>query len=134
MGTHASDPAGRIAALVEAFHPDGAADVVVMGSGDKPADLVLASKPRDISLTADGVAWVRVPPGRRHAAPLALARGGFVVHESWLAVPRVAPRVLIRLPPRISRSAFSAAVPGRLGRIVGRGGVLLEELLPGVAL
>src|SRR5258706_3194714 len=105
-----------------------------MGSGDKPADLVLASKPRDISLTPDGVAWVRVPPGRRHAARLALARGGFVVHESWLAVPRVAPRVLIRLAPRISRSAFTAAVPGRLGRIVGRGGVLLEELLPGVAL
>jgi hypothetical protein len=134
MGTHASDPAGRIAALVEAFHPDGAADVVVVGSGDKPADLVLTSKPRDISLTPDGVAWVRVPPGRRYAARRALARGGFVVHGSWLAVPRVAPLVLIRLAPRISRSAFAAAVPGRLGRIVGRGGAWLEELLPGVAL
>jgi hypothetical protein len=134
MGTHASDPTGRITALVEAFHPDGAADVVVMGSGDEPADLVLASKPTGISLTPDGIAWVCVPPGRRYAARRALGRGGFVVHGSWLVVPRVAPPVLIRLSPRISRSAFAAAVPGRLGRIVGRGGAWLEELLPGVAL
>jgi hypothetical protein len=133
MGTHASDPTCRIAALVEALHPDGAVDAVSRG-GRAPADLVLAGAVSEISLRPDGVAWIRVPPGRRRTTRRALARAGLVVRGSWLAVPRSAPRVLVRLVPRIGNASAAAAVPGVFGRALAMGGVLFEEVVPGVAL
>jgi hypothetical protein len=133
------DATSRILALIEALHPDGAVDDVhVDGELSTAApSLVIGSAP-PVDLAEDGIAWVAVPPGRRHRMRVELRRRGLLVGSSWLPVPRSAPRVLLPVAPAsgATRRRLAAGLPGgRLVRLaLGCHNRLLEELAPGVGL
>jgi hypothetical protein len=121
--------------LIEAFHPDGAAegaaDVLTRHGSARSAPWALEE------LSGDAVAWVSVRPGGRRRARRRLRRAGLRVAGSWLAVPPRAPRALVPLSgtTRPVRSRIAASLSSRGWRAVLRlPAGLVEEIGPGVGL
>jgi hypothetical protein len=130
---------GRLLALVEALHPDGAIDDVQPGraSGESvPAVVFARDLPRE--LDDHSIAWVAVPPLRRRRARAELHRRGLVVESSWLPLPRTTPRLLLPLRPvsgAVRRRLLGDLEGGwRLRLVAGWSARVLEALLPGVGL
>ena len=122
--------------LVEALHPRG-------GTGGSSTAVLFARYPGEerrlaAALDDDGVAWLTVPPARRHRARRAVARAGLRVSGSWLAVPPREPRTLLPLTSvtAADRALLAAsALQGRLASLLARcSASILEETAPEVGL
>ena len=122
--------------LVEALHPRG-------GTGGSSTAVLFARDPGEerrlaAALDDDGVAWLTVPPARRHRARRAVARAGLRVSGSWLAVPPREPRTLLPLTSvtAADRALLAAsALQGRLASLLARcSASILEETAPEVGL